>query len=101
MSPSLLQAVVAHVAIDDPQLPTALRSLGYFALLAPTIFDNEDIAAPGARHSGWRGIINVAVQDLLLVNQRPQDPQVASEDEEWQAMTPECEAKVSAKRTLH
>lgn len=85
---------MAHATLGDPQLPAALRSLGYFALLAPDIFDNETIAAPGSRHTGWRSIIDVAVQDLLLLNQRPQGPQEASEDEEWQAMTLECEAKV-------
>lgn len=93
-SPLPTQDILEHLDVDDPQLPAALRAVGYFALLEPAVFDAPDLRAPGARDDGWRGIIAVAVNGLLRVNQAPQDPKVASEAEEWQPMTPECEAKV-------
>lgn len=90
--PTLLQEAAKHIHVDDAQFRTVLCSLGYIALLEPTVFESSSIKVPQQKDKGWAGIIKTVVNNLLMKNKMPGTD--ADDEPEWQEPSPECEAKV-------
>lgn len=75
-----------------------LCSLGYIALLEPTVFEGSSIKVPQQKDKGWAGIIKTVVNNLLMKNKMPGTD--ADDEPEWQEPSPECEAKVRRREWL-